>query len=107
MVTPATVALPLGAAQVLPPSVLISRPVRKPPLLIKKLGVPELKELGGPVPSDPADSRPVPAIHVLWVGSAGSSARLEIDSEVSWSVNGVQLMPPLWVTQTPPLTAPT
>jgi hypothetical protein len=73
METPATVALPAGGAQVLPPSLLTRRPVRKPPLLRKKLGL--------PMPIEPADTRPAPAINVLWVGSVGSSARLEIDSD--------------------------
>src|SRR5215831_3042191 len=100
MLTPATVALPAGGAQVLPPSVLTRRPVRKPPPLRKKFGPAAL-------PSEPADVRPAPAIKVLWVGSVGSSAKLEIDSDAWLSVNGVQVVPPLRVTQTPPFTAPT
>ena len=50
---------------------------------------------------------PTPAIKVPRLGSVGSKARLAIDSERCLSLSGVQLAPPLRVTQMPPLMPPT
>ena len=50
---------------------------------------------------------PMPAINVPRLASVGSKARLAIDSERCLSLSGVQLAPPLRVTQMPPLVPPT
>jgi hypothetical protein len=49
----------------------------------------------------------MPAISVLPVASVGSSARLAIDSEACLSVSDDHVVPPLFVTQTPPFADPT
>src|SRR5215207_4128937 len=58
-------------------------------------------------PTRPFDVMPTPAINVPRLASVGSKARLAIDSERCLSESGVQLWPPLRVTQTPPLVPPT
>src|SRR5687768_2927834 len=80
-----------------PPLVLYSTPMRWPP---------RPSTLPTP-PTRPFDVMPTPAINVPRLASVGSKARLAIDSERCLSESGVQLAPPLCVTQMPPLVPPT
>src|SRR6185295_593223 len=89
---PTSVPPPSIGVQRMPPVVLLSRPVRRPPASPKLL------------------QRPIPATSVFRAGSVGSrsSAPIEIDawSSVVRSQFGFAAVA-LWVTQMPPFTAPT
>jgi hypothetical protein len=80
------------------PSWEYNSPFRKPPEPVKK---------HEPVEQTvPLALRPVPAISVLRLGSVGSKARLAIEVDACLSVSGVQVVPPLVVSQMPPAGVP-